>query len=99
ALQKGTVIMADMAVFDIGPCGLGIAQPYADGPAAEALGARGPGPFQVLFRTASMGAAARWMQQQGLPPLPRGVRNTGEQAMLVPPQHAGGAYIGFVGPE
>jgi hypothetical protein len=98
-LSKGTVIMSDMAVFQIGPTGLGIAQPYADGPAAQALARRGPGPFQVLLRTTSMGAAARWMQQQGLPPLPRGVRNTGEQAMLAPPELAGGAYIGFVGPE
>ena len=98
-LQKGTVIMSDMAVFQIGPHGLGIAQPYADGPAREALARRGPGPFQILYRTASMGAAARWMQDQGLPPLARGTRNTGEQAMLAPPELAGGAYIGFVGPE
>jgi catechol 2,3-dioxygenase-like lactoylglutathione lyase family enzyme len=98
-LQKGTVIMSDMAVFQIGPNGLGIAQPYADGPAAEVLARRGPGAFQALYRTDSMGAAARWMQEQGLPTLPRGVRNTGEQAMLAPPELAGGAYIGFVGPE
>ena len=98
-LQRGTVIMSDMAVFQIGPTGLGIAQPYAPGPGAEALEKRGPGPFQVLFRTKSMGAAARWMEKQGLPPLPRGVRNTGEQAMLATPEIAGGAYIGFVGPE
>jgi hypothetical protein len=31
-------------------------------------------------------------------PSSRGTRNTGEQAMLVSPEHAGGAYIGFVGP-
>ncbi|MPZ44349.1 MAG: hypothetical protein GEV05_13260 [Betaproteobacteria bacterium] len=98
-LQKGTVIMSDMAVFQIGPNGLGIAQPYADGPAADWLARRGPGPFQALYRTTSMGAAAGWMQAHGLPPLPRGVRNTGEQAMLAPPELAGGAYIGFVGPE
>ena len=98
-LQRGTVIMSDMAVFQIGPTGLGIAQPYAPGPGAEALEKRGPGPFQVLFRTRSMGAAARWMEKQGLPPLPRGVRNTGEQAMLATPDLAGGAYVGFVGPE
>ena len=60
-LQKGTVINAHMAVFDIGPAGLGIATPYADGPAADALARRGPGPFQVLYRTTGMGAAARWM--------------------------------------
>jgi hypothetical protein len=34
-----------------------------------------------------------------MPPLARGVRNTGEQAMLVTPDDACGAYIGFVGPE
>jgi len=39
------------------------------------------------------------MQERGMPPLARGVRNTGEQAMLVPPGDACGAYIGFVGPE
>jgi hypothetical protein len=39
------------------------------------------------------------MQAHGIAPLPRGVRNTGEQAMLATPDLAGGAYIGFVGPE
>jgi hypothetical protein len=39
------------------------------------------------------------MSRQGLPPLARGVRNTGEHAMLATPDVAGGAYIGFVGPE
>jgi len=38
--------------------------------------------FQALYRTKSMGAAAKWMQEQGMPPLERGVRNTGERAML-----------------
>ena len=98
-LQRGTVIMSNMAVFQIGPTGLGIAQPYAPGPAADALERRGPGPFQALYRTNSMGAAARWMQEQGMAPLARGVRNTGEHAMLASPAVAGGAYIGFVGPE
>lgn len=98
-LRKGTVIMSDMAVFEIGPTGLGIVQPYAPGPAADALARRGPGPFQVLYRTSGMAAAARWMAQQRVPPLARGVRNTGEQAMLAPPELTGGAYIGFVGPE
>jgi hypothetical protein len=97
--HKGTVIMADMSVFQLGPHGLGIVSPYAAGPAAEALERRGPGPFQALYRTHSMGAAARWMQEHGMPPLARGTRNTGEQAMLVPPTEAFGAYIGFVGPE
>ena len=98
-LQKGTVIMSNMAIFQLGPTGLGIVTPYGDGPAASALKLRGPGAFQALYRTTGMGAAARWMAAQGLPPLERGVRNTGEHAMLATPKDACGAYIGFVGPE
>jgi catechol 2,3-dioxygenase-like lactoylglutathione lyase family enzyme len=98
-LQRGTVIMSDMAVFQLGPTGLGIVQPYAAGPGADALERRGAGPFQALYRTRSMGAAARWMQEHGMPPPVRGVRNTGEHAMLVSPGNACGAYIGFVGAE
>jgi hypothetical protein len=97
-IQRGAVIKADMAVFDLGPTGLTVAQPAEPGPAAEALARRGPGPFQVLYRTRSMEAAARWMAEHGMPPPARGVRNTGEQAMLVGPAEACGAYIGFVGP-
>lgn len=98
-MYKGTVIMSHMAVFQYGSAGLTIAHPYAPGPAADALERRGPGPFQALFRTTSMGAAARWMQEHGMPPPARGVRDTGEHAMLVSPSEACGAYIGFVGPE
>jgi hypothetical protein len=97
-VQRGTVIKADMAVFDLGPTGVTVAQPAESGPAAEALDRQGPGPFQVLYRTSSMEAAARWMADHGVPPPVRGVRNTGEQAMLVPPEHACGVYIGLVGP-
>jgi len=97
-VHRGNVIKADMAVFDLGPTGLTVAQPAEPGPAAEALGRRGPGPFQALYRTGSMEAAARWMADHGVPPPARGIRNTGEQAMLVGPEHASGAYIGFVGP-
>ena len=97
-IQRGAVIKADMAVFDLGPTGLTVAQPAEPGPAEEALTRRGPGPFQVLYRTRSMDAAASWMASHGVPPPARGVRNTGEQAMLVRPQDACGAYIGLVGP-
>lgn len=96
-VEHGTVIKADMAVFALGRAGLTVAQPAAPGPAAEALARQGPGPFQVLYRTGGMDAAARWMEEHGVPPPARGVRNTGEQAMLVGPEHACGAYIGFVG--
>jgi catechol 2,3-dioxygenase-like lactoylglutathione lyase family enzyme len=98
-MYKGTVIMSHMAVFQFGPAGLTIAHPYAPGPAADHLERRGPGPFQALYRTTSMGAAMRWMKEQGLPPPAHGVRDTGEHAILVPPTEACGAYIGFVGPE
>ncbi len=98
AVVRGNVIKADMTVFEIGPTGLGVAQPAEPGPAAEAFARHGPGPFQVLYRTRSMDAAARHMADHGLPPPARGVRNTGEQAMLVGPPDACGAYIGFVGP-
>src|SRR5262245_19152412 len=97
--QRGNVIKADMAVFDLGPTGLTFAQPAEPGPCAEALTRRGEGPFQVLYRTSSMGAASRWLADHGVPPPVRGIRNTGEQAMLVPPEHACGVYLGLVGPE
>ena len=97
-IQRGAVIKADMAVFDLGPTGLGVAQPAEPGPAAEALARRGPGPFQVLHRTRSLDAAVRFMASQGLPAPIRGTRNTGEQALLVRPEHACGVYIGLVGP-
>jgi len=97
-VQRGTVIKADMAVFNLGPTGLTVAQPAEPGPAADALARRGPGPFQALYRTSSMDAAARWMATHDVPPPARGIRNTGEQAMLVRPDNACGSYIGFVGP-
>jgi catechol 2,3-dioxygenase-like lactoylglutathione lyase family enzyme len=98
AIQRGAVIKADMAVFDLGPTGLTVAQPAEPGPAADALARRGPGPFQVLHRTRSLDVAARVLAANGAPTPARGVRNTGEQAMLVAPEHACGVYIGFVGP-
>jgi len=98
AIQRGAVIKADMAVFDLGATGLTVAQPAEPGPAAEALARRGPGPFQVLHRTRSLDATARALADRGVPDLARGVRNTGEQALLVRPEHAAGAYVGFVGP-
>jgi hypothetical protein len=96
-IQRGAVIKADMAVFDLGPTGLTVAEPAEPGPAAEALRRSGPGPFRCCTEP-GMDAAARWMAEHGVPPPARGVRNTGEQAMLVGPGQACGAYIGFVGP-
>ncbi len=97
-LERGTVINADMAVFKLGPGAITLAQPAGAGVAADALARRGPGPFQVLYRTTGMEAAARWIAAHGVSPPERGIRNTGEQAMLVAPEHACGVYIGFVGP-
>jgi Glyoxalase-like domain len=98
-IQRGAVIKADMAVFDLGPTGLTVAQPMEPGPAADALARRGPGPFQALHRTRSMEGAGKWMADHGVPPPARGIRNTGEEAMLVGPEHTGGLYVGFVGPK
>src|SRR5262249_53292974 len=97
-VQRGAVIKADMAVFDLGPTGLTVAQPAEPGPAADALARRGPGPVQVLYRTSSLDAAGRRVAGPGVPPPAGGIRNSGEQAMLVRPDDACGAYIGFVGP-
>ena len=97
-MERGTVINADMAIFQFGATALGLAQPAAPGVCADALERRGPGPFQILYRTSSMDAAAKWMSDHGLPPPARGIRNTGEHAMLVMPEHACGVVIGFVGP-
>ena len=96
-MERGTVINADMAIFQLGATGLGLAQPVAPGVCADALERRGPGPFQILYRTKSMDAAEKWIAEQSLPPPVRGIRNTGEHAMLVSPEHACGVYIGFVG--
>jgi catechol 2,3-dioxygenase-like lactoylglutathione lyase family enzyme len=97
-MERGTVIHADMAIFQFGPTALGLAQPDGPGVCADALARRGPGPFQILYRTSSMNAATKWMADHGLPRPARGIRNTGEQAMLVMPEYACGVYIGFVGP-
>jgi hypothetical protein len=97
-VERGSVIKADMVVFDLGPTGLAVAEPVEPGPAAEALDGRGPGPFQVLFRTRSMDATAAWMRDHGVPPPARGVRSSGEHAMLVPPRDACGVFIAFAGP-
>ena len=97
-MERGTVINADMAIFQLGPTGLGLAHPVGEGVCADALARRGPGPFQILYRTRGMDAAATWIAGHGLPPPVRGVRNTGEHAMLVSPEHACGVTIGFVGP-
>ncbi len=98
-MERGTVIHADMAIFQLGATALGLAQPSAPGVCADALARRGPGPFQILYRTSSMDAAAKWIADHGLPPPARGIRNTGEEAMLVMPEHACGVVVGFVGPK
>ncbi len=93
-MYKGTVIMSHMAVFQYGSAGLTIAHPYAPGPAADALERRGPGPFQALFRTTSMGAAARWMQEHRHSASRARRARHGRAAMSVSPSEACGAYIG-----
>ena len=99
-MYKGTVIMSHMAVFQYGSCRPHHRAPVRGRPRVRlARSAAAPVPFQALFRTTSMGAAARWIVEHGLPPPAIGTRDTGEKAMLVSPADACGAYIGFVGPE
>jgi catechol 2,3-dioxygenase-like lactoylglutathione lyase family enzyme len=98
-VQRGTVIRADMAVFDVGPVGIGVAEPFEDGPAAQALQRQGPGVFQALFRVSSMARAASVITGNGLPAPARGIRNNGEQALLVGPDLAWGLFVALVGPE
>jgi hypothetical protein len=98
-IERGMVIRANMAIFNLGSVGIGVATPFEDGPAARALEQRGAGLFQALFRVGSMARAAAWIVEHGLPPPARGTRNTGEQALLVPPEHAAGLYVALVGPE
>jgi catechol 2,3-dioxygenase-like lactoylglutathione lyase family enzyme len=98
-VQRGRVIKADMVVFDVGPTGVTVAQPAEPGPAADALARRGPGPFQVLYRTRSLDDVERAMAERGAPVPPREIRNTGEQVIVVTPERACGVNIGLVGPK
>src|SRR5206468_2664946 len=59
--------------------------------------AQEPGPLEDRPLQLLVGPAAGKVNR-GVPPRARGIRNTGEQAMLVVPEHACGVYIGFVGP-
>lgn len=99
ALERGTVINSLMAVFHLGPTGLAVAEPTEPGTTSAALADRGPGPFQVLYRTRSIEVADAWIQDHGLPPPTRGVRLSGEHAMLVAPDDACGVFLGFAGRE
>src|SRR5262249_60316673 len=81
-MERGTVINADMAIFQLGPTGLGLAQPCAPGVAADALARRGPGPFQILYRTSGMDAAAKWTAGHRVPPPGPGIPHTGGHRRL-----------------
>lgn len=98
-LERGTVINSLMAVFYLGSTGLAVAEPTEPGSTSEVLANRGPGPFQVLYRTRSIEVGDAWIQNHGLPPPTRGVRLSGEHAMLVAPEDACGVFLGFAGRE
>src|SRR3989441_6741641 len=70
-LERGNVIKADMAVFNLGPTGLSGAQTPQAGPAADALAPRGPRPVPVLYRTGRMDPPPTWVDHPGGPPAPR----------------------------
>jgi hypothetical protein len=96
-LERDDVLVADVAVFGLGTGAVCIARPVGEGPAAEALARRGAGVFHALCRTAAPETASQWMAAQGLQPLARRTCSTGEQALLAPPQDAGGTYLAFAG--
>ena len=95
--EMGTVIMSLMSVFYLGDIGIAVAEPRCAGPTADALGARGPGMFQVLFRAEHLDEAHRFMVDQGMPPPTRGTRLSGESALLVGPEAACGIYVAMAG--
>ena len=68
------------------------------GPYQSDIGAAGLGRAHQHGLLAGIADPARRGRQTVLGHPARGVRNTGEQAMLVGPAEACGAYIGFVGP-
>jgi hypothetical protein len=87
AIQRGTVIKADMAVFDLGPTGSRWPSPPTQARRGGA-GRRGralPGAHRAQPRALT----ARVMAGSRVPLRPR-VRNTGEQALLVPPGRPAG---------
>lgn len=96
--EMGTVIMSLMSVFYVGDIGVAIAEPRGEGPTAEALRARGPGLFQVLFRGEHLDVAARVIADNGGRPPERGTRLSGESALLTLPEDACGAYVALAGP-
>jgi hypothetical protein len=98
-VERGLIIKAEMAVFTLGTTGLALAQPAAPGPTFDAFTRQGTAPFQILYRTTSVDRACRWIVSNGVPTPTPGIRNTGERAILVTPEHACGTYVAFVGPR
>ena len=73
-MERGTVINADMAIFQLGSTGFGLAKPVGPGVCADALERRGPGPFQILYRTAA------WTPPRNGSPTTASRRRRGESA-------------------
>lgn len=96
--EMGTVIMSLMSVFYFGDIGIAVAEPRGPGPTADALGANGPGLFQVLFRGEHLDRAAEVITANGAPEPERGTRLSGESALLNLPENACGAYVALAGP-
>lgn len=95
--EMGTVIMSMMSVFYVGEAGIAVAEPRGAGPTADALAARGPGIFQVLFRAGHLDEAERFMVDHGFPAPARGTRLSGESALLVLPENACGIFVAMAG--
>ncbi|MBI2887149.1 MAG: VOC family protein [Chloroflexi bacterium] len=96
-VREEPLLAAKVVSFPIGQMALVLAeQGPGPGPAREALERRGPGPFLVAFRTASLADTQRWMLGHHVNIGPLGARADGRRAMLTRPEPAHGLWMGWV---
>ena len=98
-IQRGNVIKADMAVFNLGPTGLVVAQPAEPGRPRRRWPAPVPGRsrFSIARAAWKRRRAGWWITGCRRPRAASAIR--ARRRMLVGPEHACGAYIGLVGPK
>ena len=95
--RRDAILNAQVVSFPVGRMALLLAAPEVGlGPAQEALDLRGPGPFLVAFRTASLGAAERWALSHHIPISALGTTAEGTRALLTLPELAHGVWMEWV---
>lgn len=87
---------AKVTSFPIGQMAVVLAEPISPGPTREALDHRGPGPFIVAFRTASLADTERWMLSHHVNIAAVGTRADGRKALVTRPEPAHGVWMGWV---